>query len=151
MSKKNNQVHGTVASIEYYAKINRQRDGTYLVEFPELEGCLTYGDSLDDAMKNAKEALSGWLYVGIKAGDEIPEAVVHSGKNYHAIIPDLDVAVPLAILRARKGKGLTQNEMAKRLGVTQQSYRKFEIPGKSNPTLKNLLRLSKLLEFRIAI
>jgi transcriptional regulator with XRE-family HTH domain len=35
--------------------------------------------------------------------------------------------------------------VAAALGISQQAYRKFETPGKSNPTLKTLGRLSEVL------
>lgn len=48
--------------LSYPAKITFQReDKTYLVEFPDLPGCLTESETLEGALKNAKEALSGYL------------------------------------------------------------------------------------------
>ena len=36
-------------------------DGIWLVEFPLLAGCHTYGETLDEARANAREALQLWL------------------------------------------------------------------------------------------
>lgn len=36
-------------------------DGVWLVEFPGLVGCHTYGGTLDEARSNALEALQVWL------------------------------------------------------------------------------------------
>lgn len=47
--------------MKYYAKLTPQPEGGYLVEFPELRGCLTDGDSRAKALHNASEALDGWL------------------------------------------------------------------------------------------
>lgn len=127
--------------IDYPARITRQRDGEFLVEFPDLPGCLTEGETREEALENAREALSAWLYAAVKTGEDIPEPSAHRGRNFHRVSPDLDVTIPLLILMARKRKGWTQEEMAATLGVTQQAYRKLEIPGKSNPTLKTLSRL----------
>lgn len=33
----------------------------WLVEFPALAGCHTYGETLDEARANAREALQVWL------------------------------------------------------------------------------------------
>lgn len=145
-----------VSAIErgrYYARIGKQRGGGYLVEFPDLPGCLTEGKTLEDALRNAREALSGWLFVAIKHGDEIPPTRPRRGRDNHPIIPDLDVAIPLAILSARKRRGLTQQEVATALGISQQAYRKFEMPGRSNPTLRTLGRLSEVLglEFHLEV
>jgi antitoxin HicB len=130
---------------EYPARIAPQKGGGYLVEFPDLPGCLTEGRTLADALANAREALSAWLFVSIKHEDEIPAPTKRTGRYYHAIAPDLDVAIPLLILMARKRKRLTQAQMASALGVTQQAYRKLEIPGRSNPRLKTLTRLFDVL------
>jgi antitoxin HicB len=119
----------------YYARITRQEDG-YLVEFPDLPGCLTEGATREDALQNAREALSGWLFVALKNGQEFTMPSPHRGRNFHPIAPDIDVAIPLIFLWARKLLNLTQGDVAEKIGVSQQAYRKLEIPGKSNPTLK---------------
>ena len=135
----------TIAAGGYCARIRKQRGGGYLVEFPDLPGCLTEGATVPDALTNAREALSGWLFVAIKHGDEIPTSRVRRGRGYHHVLPDLDVTIPLAILSARKRRGLTQQQVAAALGISQQAYRKLEVPGKSNPTLKTLERLGGVL------
>jgi antitoxin HicB len=129
----------------YYARITTQRGGGYLVEFPELAGCLTEGATLAKALRNAREALSGWLFVAIKHGNAVPASRVHRGRAFHHIVPELDVRIALAILSARKRRRLTQQQAADALGISQQAYRKLEIPGKSNPTLKTLARISVVL------
>jgi len=43
------------------------------VSFPDLPGCLTFGNNEAEAMFNAKEALEGYLYVLESDNDEIPE------------------------------------------------------------------------------
>jgi len=145
MKKSKQPVSLGLDKIIYYARITKQGDA-YLVEFPELPGCLTEGDSLEGARLNAREALSGWLYVAVKDGVEFSFPRVHRGKGYYPVIPDLDVAIPLLFFWARKMRGLTQAQAAKQVGVSQQAYRKFEIPGKSNPTLKTVSKLVHVLD-----
>jgi|MudIll2142460700_1097286.scaffolds.fasta_scaffold275355_2 predicted RNase H-like HicB family nuclease/DNA-binding XRE family transcriptional regulator len=129
----------------YYARITKQRGGGYLVEFPDLSGCLTEGKDLKTALANAREALSGWLFVALKHGDHVPAGRVRHGRGYHRIVPDLDVSVPLVIRMGRQRRGLTQRQVAAALGISQQAYQRLESPGKSNPTLKTLDRLSGIL------
>lgn len=135
----------------YFARISRQRGGGYLVEFPDLPGCLTDGDTVEKALENAREALSGWLFVAIKHGDQLPVPRVRRGHGFHRIVADLDVVIPLVILSARKRRRLTQGAVAEALGISQQAYRKFEIPGQSNPTLKTLSRLSEVLGLKLSL
>jgi antitoxin HicB len=129
----------------YYGRVAKQRGGGYLVEFPELPGCLTEGATVAEALDNAREALSGWLFVAIKHGDEVPPSRARRGRGLHRVVPDLDVRIALAILSARKRRGLTQQQAADALGISQQAYRKLEMPGKSNPTIRTLARISAVL------
>ena len=105
MSRK--EKRGAVAEIGqsgYYARITKQRGG-YLVEFPDLRGCLTEGKTIREALDHGREALSGWLFVAISKGDEIPPGRIRRARGYHLIVPDVDIAIPLAILSARKRRG----------------------------------------------
>lgn len=44
-----------------YPAIFHKEDNTYWVEFPDLEGCHTYGSSITETMEAAQEALAGYL------------------------------------------------------------------------------------------
>jgi predicted RNase H-like HicB family nuclease len=35
----------------------------YVVDVPELVGCMSQGKTIDDALENVKDAINGWLYV----------------------------------------------------------------------------------------
>lgn len=41
-----------------------EADGVWLVDFPALAGCHTYGETLEEARANAREALQVWLDQG---------------------------------------------------------------------------------------
>lgn len=60
---------------DYYvfpARIFVDADGVS-VDFPDLPGCLTCGDTEEEALKSAKEALALHLYGMEQDGDPIPE------------------------------------------------------------------------------
>ncbi len=44
--------------IGYVALFTKTEDGKYFVEFPDLPGCLSQGDSLEMAICNAQDALA---------------------------------------------------------------------------------------------
>ena len=50
-----------------------EADGGYSVVCPAIPGCVSQGDSLDDALANSREAIVGCLAVGRKHG--LPEPV----------------------------------------------------------------------------
>ena len=39
----------------------------YVVDVPELVGCMSQGKTLDEALNNIKDAIKGWLEVEKKA------------------------------------------------------------------------------------
>ena len=49
-------------------------DGGYLAHFPDLPGCQTWGDSYEQAIVNAEEALALYVETLIANGDPLPEA-----------------------------------------------------------------------------
>lgn len=42
------------------------------VVVPDLPGCFSAGDTLEDAMVQAEEAIAGWIEAAIDAGQDIP-------------------------------------------------------------------------------
>jgi predicted RNase H-like HicB family nuclease len=42
------------------------------VVVPDLPGCFSAGDTLDEAMANAEEAIAGWLDQALDDGDPVP-------------------------------------------------------------------------------
>ena len=45
----------------------------YGVVVPDLPGCFSAGDTLDEAFENAKEAISGWIELEMEEGHAIPQ------------------------------------------------------------------------------
>ena len=48
-------------------------EGGFVVRFPELPGCLTCADTLEDAVRNAADCKKEWLTAAIEDGIDIPE------------------------------------------------------------------------------
>ena len=51
-----------------YTAIITEDSGKYYVRFPDLDGCVTTGHDLPDAIAQANDALSGWLCVAEDEG-----------------------------------------------------------------------------------
>ncbi|MBU3923647.1 MAG: type II toxin-antitoxin system HicB family antitoxin [Nanoarchaeota archaeon] len=47
----------------FHILIEQDEEGGYIGRVPELQGCLTQGDTLDELMKNMKEAIQLCLEV----------------------------------------------------------------------------------------
>lgn len=50
-------------------------EGGFAVRFPELPGCLTCGDSLEEAVRNAEYCKREWLAAALEDGIDIPVPV----------------------------------------------------------------------------
>lgn len=59
----------------YTATFIPNEDGTkYYCRVPDLPGCITTADSIDNAIEMITDAASGWLVVAEDEGDDIPAA-----------------------------------------------------------------------------
>jgi predicted RNase H-like HicB family nuclease len=58
--------------IHYIAIVEEEEGKAIGVWFPDLPGCVSEGDTLDEAMLNAAEALELWAEAMIESGQKIP-------------------------------------------------------------------------------
>ncbi|GAN34415.1 MULTISPECIES: type II toxin-antitoxin system HicB family antitoxin [Candidatus Brocadia] len=52
--------------------LRKEPEGGYTVIVPSLPGCITYGDTIDEAIKMAKEAIGLYIESLKTHGEEIP-------------------------------------------------------------------------------
>jgi antitoxin HicB len=45
----------------------------YLAEAPELPGCVTAGETVEEAERMLRDAMEGWVESALLAGEQIPE------------------------------------------------------------------------------
>ncbi len=58
--------------IQYRILLKREPEGGFTVTVPLLPGCVTWGDTLDEAIENAKEAIALYLESLTAHGEDIP-------------------------------------------------------------------------------
>ena len=56
----------------YPACIYPNNDGTYTANFPDLKGCVTEGESLEEVLYMLNDAGCGWLLSELEDGDVLP-------------------------------------------------------------------------------
>ena len=59
--------------MRYIAFIHKDPGSCYGVSFPDFPGCISAGDTLDEALANAAEALSGHVRMMEADGDAVPQ------------------------------------------------------------------------------
>ena len=60
--------------VVYPACFYKEEDGGFSVQIPDLLGCCTQGDTLEEAMQRAQDAALGWLLTAVEDNEEIPKA-----------------------------------------------------------------------------
>lgn len=70
----------TLKTIDYYLElpykmemVEDKDEGGFAVSFPDLKGCISVGDTLEQAVANAKDAKREWLVAALEDGYDIPE------------------------------------------------------------------------------
>ena len=59
-------------NLSYPITLYPELDGGYTVMLADLPGCLSQGDTLEEAIANIKEAQIAWIETALECGDEIP-------------------------------------------------------------------------------
>lgn len=78
-------------SAHYVAVIEKDADSAYGVWFPDVEGCFSAGDTLEEAVANAAAALRQHVEALESAGKSVPPA-----RSIDNVLPDEDVAAAVA-------------------------------------------------------
>jgi antitoxin HicB len=68
-------------TLPYTIELTPDVDGYWFAEIPLLDGCMTNGESRDDALSMIDDAKRAWLLTALEIGLPIPEPefVVHEG------------------------------------------------------------------------
>ncbi|MEW6202806.1 MAG: type II toxin-antitoxin system HicB family antitoxin [bacterium] len=64
--------------------VSKGEDFGYVVECPALPGCVSQGDTVEEALENIKEAIQAWLIA--EYGDEIPDQIKQPQEIYEVAI-----------------------------------------------------------------
>jgi predicted RNase H-like HicB family nuclease len=70
----------------YIALVHKEKGSSFGVQFPDVPGCFSAADDMDDLISNATEALSLW------AEDETPP----KPRNHEQLLADQEIAGELA-------------------------------------------------------
>lgn len=133
-----------IKPFEAIAVFYKDDEGYYQAFSPNVEGAISYGETLDEARTNIKEAVEGV----IKTALDKDIANYFSHEDYAAgegevveivkIEKRLQVAVSIKIARERAG--YSQIDFGKKLGITQQSISRYE-KGLVIPSADKFLKL----------
>jgi predicted RNase H-like HicB family nuclease len=64
------------ATMKLKVLLHPAEEGGFWAEVPALPGCVSEGDTLDEALANIREAAEGWLEVSAEQTDADPQAQI---------------------------------------------------------------------------
>ena len=139
---------------QIYPAIFHEEDGRYWVEFPDLPGCLTEGDTLEEAFLMAGDAL--YCFLSDDGNQPAPSAIQDISSE--GVFVQMVKAEPYlsddaqkyfiedAFEKGFKERHLNQSEVAKILDV-DRSYVTHVMKGKRKPSQEMAKRFGLLLNF----
>lgn len=54
-------------------QLTKEEGGGFLIEFPDLPGCISDGETVEEAIDNGKDAVQCWIKAAKSSGRKIPE------------------------------------------------------------------------------
>ncbi len=112
--------------LAYPVSLERQKDGSVLVSFPDIPEALTEGATEQEALAEAEDCLMAALGGYIRARRTIPRPSPGHGR---ALVPlPALIAAKLALYRAMRVEGIGNTALAERLGVTEGTVRRLIDP-----------------------
>ena len=81
-------------SLQYPFVAHADPDGGYVIVYPDLPGCLSQAETLDEIPAMAEDALTGWIETEYEEGRSIPEP------SYQEYSGKFNVRIPKSLHRA---------------------------------------------------
>src|SRR5581483_5385801 len=85
LSRSSRRCERAMSDIEYrftVRPLSRDEGGGWLVEYPDLPGCMSDGETIDEAIANAEDAKRCWIAAMQEAGRPIPAPSVERAESY---------------------------------------------------------------------
>jgi antitoxin HicB len=104
-----------------------KEDGGYVVTCRDLPEAITHGDSVDDAVVEAADALEEAIAARIDDGRDIPEPSARKRGERSVSVPP-SMALKAAVYLAMRDAGISNSELARRLNLDEKEARRILDP-----------------------
>jgi antitoxin HicB len=135
--------------MDYRVVLERDDNGTILVSFPDFPEAHTFGETKEEALLRAEDALATVIQAYIAARRPIPKPSAPRKKNVSFTVPVI-MAIKLALYRSLLETHTTKYALAKKLGWhVPQVDRLFDVRHRSR--LDQLEAAAKALGKRVEV
>ncbi len=111
-------------SYQYPAAFTPADEGGFVITFPDILEALTQGETTEECIEEASDALEEAIIGRINTGEEIPApSVVRSGQ-YLIPVP-AQSALKAALYEEIRSQGVNKIQLAARLGIDEKEVRRL--------------------------
>ena len=111
----------------YPAEIERDKDGRFIVVFPDFGWGATDGASRDEALAEANDLLREIISTTIREGGDLPKPS-RAGKGRPLVVPPVQIALKAALYDAWRETGMSQRRLGRELDVAESEVRRMLNP-----------------------
>ncbi len=101
----------------YQALFEPAEEGGFVVSFPDFDFGITQGDTEEEALDMAADALATILTSYIERGKELPVAQQRRGRKYRLIRLPAQQAIKAELYRQFLASGVRKAEFGRRMGI----------------------------------
>lgn len=116
-----------INQFNYPATFTKQRDGGYVVQFPDFPEAITQGDTIEHALLEATDCLEEAIANRIELKLDIP-APRQFKKNQHQVTLHTTFAAKTALYLAMREQKLSNTLLAKKLNCDEKEVRRLLDP-----------------------
>ncbi len=121
--------------LPYTIETKRESDGSYFIKVKELPGCMSVGESIEEAYAMIEDAMADWIQFNLDAGRVIPEPEEYEAKTYSGrFVVRISSRLHQELSEAAEENGVSLNHL-----VTEMLSQGSGIIKAQQKTLKHLL------------
>lgn len=112
---------------QYAAEFLPAEEGGFVVTFPDVPEAITQGDSIDECIEEAADALEEAIAGRINAGEDVPVPSKVQRGQYLIPVP-AQTAFKAALYEEIRSRKLTKVELAAHMGIDEREVRRLLDP-----------------------
>lgn len=105
---------------EYPCVLRPEEGGGFYVVFADVRGALTCGDTIEEALDMAEDALTVIMGSYVHRQEDIPVPSEATDGQYLIALPPV-ISAKLALYRAMREQNISQADLAGKLGITEKA------------------------------
>jgi antitoxin HicB len=94
--------------------LSEEDGGGYLIEFPDLPGCISDGETVEEAIENGRDAVQSWIHAANENNMTVPVPGQSQNLNHYSgkFVQRLPKSLHMKLSETAKAEGISINQLA---------------------------------------